>query len=134
MATIFTKIAKGEIPSYKVAEDENYYAFLDINPMTEGHTLVIPKNVEKDYIFDLSSAEYQGLWDFAAKVAKAIKKAIPCARVGVAVLGMEVPHTHIHLVPLQSEKDMDFRKEKLKLSAERFQEIAGSINKAYETL
>lgn len=134
MATIFTKIAKGEIPSYKVAENEDYYAFLDINPMTEGHTLVIPKNVEKDYIFDLSSSEYQGLWDFAAKVAKAIKKAIPCARVGVAVLGMEVPHTHIHLVPLQREKDMDFRKEKLKLSAERFQEIAGSINKAYETL
>ena len=134
MATIFTKIAKGEIPSYKVAENEDYYAFLDINPMTEGHTLVIPKNVEKDYIFDLSSDEYRGLWDFAAKVAKAIKKAIPCARVGVAVLGMEVPHTHIHLVPLQSEKDMDFRKEKLKLSPERFQEIAGSINKAYETL
>lgn len=134
MATIFTKIAKGEIPSYKVAENEDYYAFLDINPMTEGHTLVIPKNVEKDYIFDLSSDEYRGLWDFAAKVAKAIKKAIPCARVGVAVLGMEVPHTHIHLVPLQSEKDMDFRKEKLKLSQERFAEIAGSINKAYETL
>lgn len=134
MATIFTKIAKGEIPSYKVAENEDYYAFLDINPMTEGHTLVIPKNVEKDYIFDLSSSEYQGLWNFAAKVAKAVKKAIPCARVGVAVLGMEVPHTHIHLVPLQSEKDMDFRKEKLKLSAERFKEIAGSINKAYETL
>lgn len=134
MATIFTKIAKGEIPSWKVAENENYYAFLDINPMTEGHTLVIPKNVEKDYIFDLSSVEYAGLWEFAYKVAVAIKNAIPCARVGVAVLGMEVPHTHIHLVPLQSEKDMDFRKEKLSLSPERFSQIASAINKEYEKL
>ena len=134
MATIFTKIAKGEIPSWKVAEDENYYAFLDINPMAEGHTLVIPRNVEKDYIFDLSSEEYAGLWEFASKVAKAIKNAVPCARVGVAVLGMEVPHTHIHLVPLKTEADMDFRKEKLKLSAEENQAIADSILKEYENL
>lgn len=134
MSTIFTKIAKGEIPSWKVAENENYYAFLDINPMAEGHTLVIPRNVEKDYIFDLSSEEYAGLWEFASKVAKAIKNAIPCARVGVAVLGMEVPHTHIHLVPLKTEADMDFRKEKLSLAPERFAEIASAINKEYEKL
>lgn len=134
MPTIFTKIAKGEIPSWCVAQDENYYAFLDINPMTEGHTLVIPKNVEKDYIFDLSSEDYEGLWRFAAKVAKALRKAVPCARVGVAVLGMEVPHTHIHLVPLQTESDMDFRKEKLKLSPQRFEQIAKAINEAYESL
>ena len=116
MATIFTKIAKGEIPSYKIAEDENYYAFLDISPLKEGHTLVIPKNTENDYIFDLDDETYNGLVAFAKRVAKAIKKAIPCKRVGVAVLGMEVPHTHIHLVPLESEGDMLFNKEKLKLS------------------
>jgi len=134
MSTIFTKIAKGEIPSYKVAENEQYYAFLDINPMAEGHTLVIPKNVEKDYIFDLTKDEYSGLWAFAADVAAAIKKAIPCARVGVAVLGMEVPHTHIHLVPLRTEADLDFRKPKLSLTPERFKEIASSINREYENL
>ena len=127
MATIFTKIAKGEIPSYKIAEDENYYAFLDISPLKEGHTLVIPKNTENDYIFDLDDETYNGLMAFAKRVAKAIKKAIPCKRVGVAVLGMEVPHTHIHLVPLETEGDMLFNKEKLKLSDERMQEIAKSI-------
>ena len=111
MATIFTKIAKGEIPSYKIAEDENFYAFLDISPLKEGHTLVIPKNTENDYIFDLDDETYNGLVAFAKRVAKAIKKAIPCKRVGVAVLGMEVPHTHIHLVPLESEGDMLFNKE-----------------------
>lgn len=134
MATIFTKIAKGEIPSWKVAEDENYYAFLDIAPMAEGHTLVIPKNVEKDYIFDLDSETYAGLWAFASKVAKAQKAALDCARVGVAVLGMEVPHTHIHLVPLRTEADMDFRKPKLELSKERFAQIAEAISKEYEKL
>ena len=110
MATIFTKIAKGEIPSWKVAEDENYYAFLDISPLALGHTLVIPKHTEDDYIFNLDSDTYEGLWAFARKVAVALKQAVPCKRVGVAVLGMEVPHTHIHLIPLQSEADMDFRK------------------------
>ena len=110
MATIFTKIAKGEIPSWKVAENENFYAFLDISPLAQGHTLVIPKHVEDDYIFNLDEKTYEELWAFARKVALAIKAAIPCKRVGVAVLGMEVPHTHIHLVPLQSEGDMDFRK------------------------
>ncbi len=132
MATIFTKIAKGEIPSYKIAEDENYYAFLDISPLKEGHTLVIPKNTENDYIFDLDDETYNGLVAFAKRVAKAIKKAIPCKRVGVAVLGMEVPHTHIHLVPLESEGDMLFNKEKLKLSDERMKEIAKAIADQFE--
>ena len=131
MATIFTKIAKGEIPSYKVAESEEFYAFLDIAPMAKGHTLVIPKNVEDDYIFNLDESTYMGLCAFARKVAQAIKAAIPCQRVGVAVLGMEVPHTHIHLVPLQTEADMDFRKKKLELSQEEFAEIASSIFNEY---
>lgn len=134
MATIFTMIAKGEIPSFKVAESEKYYAFLDINPMAKGHVLVIPKEVEDDYIFNLDEETYAGLWAFARKVAVALKAAVPCQRVGVAVLGMEAPHTHIHLVPLQSEADMDFRKEKLKLSAEENQAIADSILKEYENL
>ena len=131
MATIFTKIAKGEIPSYKVAENENFYAFLDIAPMAKGHTLVIPKHVEDDYIFNLDSETYMGLCAFARQVAQAIKAALPCKRVGVAVLGMEVPHTHIHLVPLQSEADMDFRKAKLELSSEEFAQIASSIYQEY---
>lgn len=131
MATIFTRIAKGEIPSYKVAESDEFYAFLDIAPMAKGHTLVIPKNVEDDYIFNLDENTYMGLCAFARKVAQAIKAAIPCQRVGVAVLGMEVPHTHIHLVPLQTEADMDFRKKKLELSQEEFAEIASSIFNEY---
>ena len=131
MATIFTRIAKGEIPSYKVAENEEYYAVLDIAPMAKGHTLVIPKNVEDDYIFNLDEATYVGLCSFAKKVAQAIKAAVPCQRVGVAVLGMEVPHTHIHLVPLTTEADMDFRKKKLELSQEEFAEIASSIYNEY---
>jgi Diadenosine tetraphosphate (Ap4A) hydrolase and other HIT family hydrolases len=134
MATIFTKIAKGEIPSFKVAETEDFYAFLDINPLAKGHTLVIPKNVEDDYIFNLDEKTYEGLWAFARKVAVALKAAVPCKRVGVAVLGMEVPHTHIHLVPLQSEGDLDFRKEKLHLEASENQKIADSILKEYENL
>ena len=133
MASIFTKIANGEIPSYKVAESENYFAFLDINPMVAGHTLVIPKH-EVDYIFDLDADQYKGLWEFAQKVAKAIDNAIPCKRVGVAVLGMEVPHAHIHLVPLQSEGDMDFRKEKAQLSSEEFVAIAAKIAEAFDRL
>lgn len=132
MATIFTKIAKGEIPSYKVAETEDFYAFLDINPLVKGHTLVIPKNVEDDYIFHLDEKTYLGLWSFAKKVAMAVKAAVPCKRVGVCVLGLEVPHAHIHLVPLQQEGDLDFRKEKLSLSSEEFQTIASSILAAYE--
>lgn len=131
MPSIFTRIVKGEIPSYKVAEDENYYAFLDINPMVKGHTLVIPKK-EVGYVFDLSGEEYSGLWVFARKVAKAVEKAVPCSRIGVAVLGMEVPHAHIHLIPLQSEKDMDFRRPKLDLPPEEMKSIAASIAKAFD--
>ena len=134
MPTIFTRIANGEIPSYKVAENEEYYAFLDINPLAKGHTLVIPKHVEDDYIFHLDDDVYLGLCAFAKKVAQAIKAVVPCKRVGVAVLGMEVPHTHIHLVPLNSEADLDFRKEKLALSADEFAAIAASIREEYEKL
>lgn len=133
MASIFSRIAAGEIPSYKVAESAEYYAFLDINPLVGGHTLVIPKK-EVDYIFDLDEATYAGLWDFAAKVAKAVKSAIPCKRVGVAVLGMEVPHTHIHLVPLQTEGDLDFRKPKKQFMEQEFRTIAESIAKEFNKL
>ena len=131
MATIFTRIAKGEIPSYKVAENDEFYAFLDIAPMAKGHTLVIPKKVEDDYIFNLDENTYAGLCAFARKVAKAIEAAVPCKRVGVAVLGMEVPHTHIHLVPLNTEADMDFRKKKLELTPEEFKETATAIWNEY---
>lgn len=124
--TIFSKIVKGEIPSYKVAEDENYYAFLDINPLQRGHVLVIPK-IEDDYIFNLDEKTYEGLMLFARRVAIALKQAIPCKRVGVAVLGMEVPHVHVHLVPMQSEKDMLFSNPKLQLSNEEMTEIASKI-------
>jgi len=134
MATIFTRIAKGEIPSYKVAESEDFYAFLDISPLAPGHTLVIPKHIEDDYIFNLPDDVYNGLWAFARKVAVAIKKAVPCKRVGVAVLGMEVPHTHIHLVPLQTEGDMDFRKVKPQVSDEQKAAIAAAILAEYEKL
>ncbi len=126
MATIFTRIAKGEIPSYKCAESEDFYAFLDINPMVQGHTLVIPKNVEDDYIFNLDDSTYAGLCAFAKKVAVALKNAVPCKRVGVAVLGMEVPHTHIHLVPLQKESDMAFGKH-VSLTPEQMQQTADAI-------
>lgn len=126
MASIFTKIVKGEIPSYKVAEDENYYAFLDINPLQKGHTLVIPKK-ETDYIFDLSDEDLAGLMIFAKKVAKAIGESIPCQRVGVAVLGLDVPHAHIHLVPLQGEKDMNFCNPKKQFAPEEMQACAQLI-------
>ena len=132
--TIFTKIAKGEIPSCKVAENDRFYAFLDINPLAEGHTLVIPKDVEDDYIFNLEPELYGELWAFARKVAIAMKAAIPCKRIGVAVLGMEVPHTHIHLVPLQSEADLDFRKARPQVSDQRKAEIAAAILSEYEKL
>ena len=134
MATIFTKIAAGEIPSYKCAENEDFYAFLDISPLAAGHTLVIPKHVEDDYIFHLDQATYEGLWAFARKVAVALKAAVPCKRVGVAVLGMEVPHTHIHLVPLQTEGDLDFRKVRPVVSDEEKAAIAQAILAEYEKL
>ena len=133
MASIFSRIVAGEIPCYKVAENENYFAFLDINPMVKGHTLVIPKR-EVDYIFDLEDEELAGLHLFAKQVAKALKAAFPCQRIGMAVLGMEVPHAHIHLVPLNSEQDLDFRKEKLTLTKEEFAAVAESISKAFSTL
>lgn len=133
MATIFTRIAKGEIPSYKCAEDDNFYAFLDINPMVAGHTLVIPKNVENDYIFALDDQTYIGLCAFAKKVATALGKAVPCKRVGVAVLGMEVPHTHIHLVPLQKESDMAFCKH-VEVSPEEMSRIASDILREFNAL
>ena len=126
MATIFSRIVKGEIPSYKVAEDERFYAFLDINPLAEGHTLVIPKQ-EVDYLFDLDDETYAGLQLFAKKVAVGLQKAIPCKKVGVMVLGLEVPHAHIHLVPLQTEGDMNFRNPKLKLEPSEMQSVAKSI-------
>ncbi|MBO4610709.1 MAG: HIT family protein [Bacteroidales bacterium] len=134
MATIFTRIAQGEIPSYKVAESEDYYAFLDISPLAQGHTLVIPKKVEDDYIFHLDEATYAGLWAFARKVATALKAAVPCQRVGVAVLGMEVPHTHIHLVPLQTEGDLDFRKVRPTFTQEQMAQTAAAILSEYEKL
>ena len=124
MATIFTRIANGEIPSYKCAENEDFYAFLDIAPMAKGHTLVIPKHVEDDYIFHLDEKTYEGLTKFAREVAVAIGQAVPCKRVGV--------HTHIHLIPLQTEADMDFRKPKLTLAPEEMKAIADAIFAAYE--
>ena len=131
MATIFSKIIAGEIPSYKVAEDDRFYAFLDINPMVKGHTLVVPKR-EVDYIFDLEDEELAAMHVFAKHVAQAIQKAFPCRKVGEAVLGLEVPHAHIHLIPMQSEKDMLFSNPKLQLSDEEFKAIASAINKAWE--
>lgn len=126
MATIFSKIANGEIPSYKIAEDEKYFAFLDINPLSKGHTLVIPKK-ETDYLFDIDDDTLAGMMVFAKKVAVALKQAIPCLRIGVAVLGLEVPHAHIHLVPLQNETDLNFKNPKLKFTPEEFKSIADSV-------
>ena len=130
MPTIFSRIVAGEIPCYKIAEDDKYFAFLDINPVAPGHTLVIPKN-EVDYIFDLNDEEYLGLQLFAKRVAEAIKRAIPCTRVGVAVMGLEVPHTHIHLIPINQEADMNFFKEKASLSKEEMIEIATKISQNF---
>lgn len=126
MASVFSKIVAGEIPSYTIAEDEHFYAFLDISPMKKGHTLVIPKE-EVDYIFDLDDDTLAALHVFAKKVAVAIKKAIPCKRVGVMVLGMEVPHAHIHLIPMEKETDLVLTNPKLRLEKEEFEQIAQSI-------
>lgn len=128
--TIFSKIIAGEIPSYKCAEDERFYAFLDINPVAKGHTLVVPKH-EVDYLFDLDDDELAAMTVFAKRVAKAIRAAYPCRKVGVAVLGLEVAHAHIHLIPLQSEGDMDFRRPKLQLPAEEMEEIARRIREHF---
>lgn len=130
MATIFSRIIAGEIPSYKCAENEEFYAFLDINPLVKGHTLVVPKR-EVDYIFDLTDEEIARMQVFAKHVAVAIKAAIPCIKVGQAVLGLEVPHAHIHLIPMQSEKDMLFSNPKLSLSDEEFKAVAEAIHRNY---
>lgn len=130
MATIFSKIIAGEIPSYKVAEDDQFYAFLDINPLVKGHTLVVPKR-EVDYIFDLSDEELAAMQVFAKSVALAIQTAFPCRKVGQAVIGLEVPHAHIHLIPIQKESDMLFSNPKLKLTAEEFEAIAQAIHNAW---
>lgn len=130
MPTIFSRIAAGEIPSWKVAEDKDHYAFLDINPVAPGHVLVIPRR-EEPYIFNLASEEYLALAAFARRVAKALEKAVPCKRVGVAVIGLEVPHTHIHLIPINSEADMDFA-HKLSLPAEQMEAIAKAIAENFE--
>lgn len=127
MASIFSRIIKGEIPCYKIAENENYFAFLDINPLKKGHALVVPKK-EVDYIFDIDDDLLGGMLVFSKKVAKAIEKTVPCKRIGVAILGLEVPHAHIHLVPLQGGNDIDFSKPKLNLSKEEFEELAAKIS------
>ena len=126
MASIFSRIVAGEIPCYKVAEDERFFAFLDISPVAKGHTLVIPKQ-EVDYIFDLDDETYNGLMAFARKVARALEGAVECKRVGVAVMGLEVPHAHIHLIPITTEGDMNFFREKLSLPAEEMAAIAARI-------
>ena len=126
MYTIFSRIVKGEIPCYKIAEDERFFAFMDINPVAVGHTLVIPKR-EDDYIFNLEDDEIGALMIFAKKVAKAIEKAVPCKRIGVAVIGLEVPHAHIHLIPISQEGDMDFKKEHVHMSEEEFLEVQKQI-------
>ena len=131
MATIFSKIIAGEIPSYKVAEDERFYAFLDINPLAKGHTLVVPKR-EVDYIYDLTDEELAAMHVFAKHVALAIQKAFPCKKVGEAVIGLEVPHAHIHLIPMQKESDMLFSNPKLNLTDDEFKAVAAAINDAWK--
>ena len=130
MSSIFIKIINGEIPSYKIAENEHFFAFLDISPLAKGHTLVIPKK-ETDYIFDIEDEEYKALFLFAKKIAKAIEKVIPCQKVGLTIIGLEVRHAHIHLIPINSIYDMDFKQPKLKFSDEEFQLIAKDISEAY---
>jgi histidine triad (HIT) family protein len=133
MASIFTKIISGEIPSYKIAEDDNYYAFLDIFPLAKGHALVIP-NQETDYIFDIEDNMYSGLFVFAKKIALAIEKVVPCQKVGLTVIGLEVRHAHIHLIPTNSIYDMDFKREKLKFTQEEFEFISKEIARAFENI
>ncbi|MBI5009142.1 MAG: HIT family protein [Bacteroidia bacterium] len=128
MASVFTRIINGEIPCYKVAENGRYFAFLDINPLKAGHTLVVPKK-EVDYLFDMEDNDLEGIMVYSKKVAAAIKKAYPCNRIGIAVLGLEVPHAHIHLVPMDSMEDVNFRNPKLKFTPEEFREIAANIIK-----
>ena len=133
MSTIFSKIVAGEVPAYKVAESNDYLAFLDVNPLTEGHVLVIPKK-ETDYIFDIDDEEYMGMWVFAKIVAQGIKKAFPCKKVGVAVVGLEVAHAHIHLIPLNQVQDMNFERPKLTLDKEVMESIAENIREAISAI
>lgn len=132
MATIFTKIVNGEIPSYKIAENDKFYAFLDINPLAKGHTLVIPKQ-ETDYILDIDDEQYKDLFAFAKRVGKAIEKVIECKKVGITVIGLEVPHAHIHMIPINTIYDMDFKQPKLQLAPEEFEQIANDIRTAFES-
>jgi histidine triad (HIT) family protein len=131
MAGIFARIASGEIPSFKIAEDEKFFAFLDINPLAKGHTLVIPKQ-EVDYIFDMDDEMHRDLWQFTMKVAKAVKKVVPCIKVGVAVIGLEVPHAHIHLVPLNTMDDINFSRPKLSFAADEMKQLASEIAAAFK--
>lgn len=133
MASIFTKIVNGDIPSYKIAETDNYFAFLDINPLAKGHTLVIPKKVT-DYILDIEDAELGGLFVFAKKVGLAIEKVVECKRIGITVIGLEVPHAHVHLIPINTLYDMDFKQPKLNFSDDEFQELTSQIKEAYAAL
>ncbi len=130
MASVFTRIISGEIPSYKIAEDDRFYAFLDISPLAKGHTLVVPKQ-ETDYIFDIDDAQHKDLWDFAKRVAKAVKSAVPCKRIGIAVIGLEVPHAHIHLIPMNKVSDMNFASPKLSFPSEEMEEIAQKIRSQF---
>jgi histidine triad (HIT) family protein len=133
MSSIFTKIVNGEIHSYKIAEDDRFYAFLDINPLAVGHTLVIPKK-EVDYILDMDDDLHADLWNFAKKVGKAVEKVVPCKRIGITVIGLEVPHTHIHIIPINTIYDMDFNQPKLKLAAPEFEQLVINISKAWKEL
>ncbi len=133
MATIFTKIVNGEIPSYKIAESAHYYAFLDIHPLAKGHTLVIPKK-EVDYLFDIDDDLYAGLLLFAKKIARSIEKVVPCKRIGMTVIGLEVPHAHVHLIPINTIYDMDFKQPKLQFTPKEFEKIASDIRNAMEEM
>lgn len=130
MASVFTRIISGEIPSYKIAEDDRFFAFLDISPLAKGHTLVVPKQ-ETDYIFDIEDAQHKDLWDFAKRVAKAVKSAVPCKRIGIAVIGLEVPHAHIHLIPMNKVSDMNFASPKLSFPPAEMEEIAQKIRSQF---
>ena len=130
MASIFTRIISGEIPCYKIAEDDRFFAFLDISPLAKGHTLVVPK-AEVDYIFDIEDELHKDLWNFAKKVAQALKKAVPCKRIGIAVIGLEVPHAHIHLIPMNKVSDMNFASPKLSFPASEMEETAQKIRSQF---
>ncbi len=131
MASVFSKIINGEIPSYKIAENEDFFAFLDINPLAKGHTLVIPKK-EVDYIFDIDDESHKEFWHFAKRVSAAVKKAVPCRRIGIAVIGLEVPHAHIHLIPMNRVSDMNFASPKLKIESVELEQIAEAIRKEFK--